>query len=329
MIDLSTEYLGLKLKNPIIVASCGLTNSVNKIKKLEESGAGAVVIKSLFEEEIFNKIRNFSKKNNSEGKYSEGEEYLEYYTKMHDIEKYLEMIKECKKQIEIPIIASINCISSDSWISFAKKVEEAGADALELNISIMSTDIHKTGIENEKIYFKIAQEILKQVSIPVSLKIGNYSAALAHFIYKLSQTGIAGLVLFNRFFSPDIDINNLTITNSSIYSKPEENSQILKWIAIMSDSTECDLAATTGIHTGTEVIKNILAGANTVQIASTIYINGYKQISLILEEIKNWMNNKNYTKLQDFRGKMSSKHIKNPMLYERGQFMKYYSDAKV
>ena len=329
MMDLSTEYLGLKLKNPIIIASCGLTNSVNKIKKLEESGAGAVVLKSLFEEEILNEIRNLSKKNNREGNHSEGEEYLEYYTKMHDIEKYLEMIKECKKQIKIPIIASINCISSDSWISFAKKVEEAGADALELNVSIMPTDIHKTGIENEKIYFEIIQATLKQLSIPVSLKIGNYSSALAHFIYKLSQTGIAGLVLFNRFFSPDIDIDNLTIINSKIYSSPEENLHTLKWVAIMSDVAQCNLAATTGIHSGTDVIKNILAGADAIQIASTVYINGYKQISLMLEEIKDWMNNKNYTKLQDFRGKMNYKHIKNPMLYERGQFMKYYSEAKV
>ncbi|MCF8309458.1 MAG: dihydroorotate dehydrogenase-like protein, partial [Bacteroidales bacterium] len=270
MADLSTNYIGLELKNPIIVGSSGLTNSTKKIKEAEEKGAGAVVLKSLFEEQILYNIHK-AKQESIPSNYPEAADYIANYTQSQEVDKYLQLIKESKEQTDIPIIASINCVSDSEWTSFASKIEEAGADALELNIFILPSDKKKESSQNEKMYFNIIDKVLKQVNIPVIAKISYYFSGLANFAQKLSWTGIKGLVLFNRFYSPDIDIDKFSLKPSNVFSSPDELPVSLRWVAMLSDVVHCDISASTGVHSGEAVVKQLLAGAASVQMSSLFY----------------------------------------------------------
>jgi len=323
--DLTTNYLGLILKNPIIIGSSGLTNSVEKIKKLENSGAGAVVLKSLFEEQLLVDRDKLIEQDEQYFWYPEAIDYINNYSKEFGIKEYSDLIKNAKKDIDIPIIASINCISAGEWILFANRIEDAGADALELNVSLLPSDETRSSEENEKIYFNIIEKVKAKVSIPVSLKMSFYSSGLARLIQKLSWTkNVDSFVLFNRYYSPDIDINNFKIISSNVFSTPEEITTSLRWIALLSGKVECDLIASTGIHSGEGTVKQILAGATAVQIVSAIYKNSPEYITTILNELKDWMKNKGFNSLDEFRGKMSYKKAKNPAAFERVQFMKYF-----
>ena len=326
MANLNTEYLGLKLKSPVIVGSSELNNSVEKIKKHEAAGAGAVVLKSLFEEQILMDI-DAERLNNMYGSFQDVENQLGYYLKAHTVGKYLSLIKEVKEAVSIPVIASINCVSSKEWIDFAKKVEEAGADALEINMFILPADTEKDSKEIEDIYFDIASKITKTVSIPVSLKISSYFSGMANFIQKLSYTDIKGLVLFNKFYAPTIDIEKEAITSGSLYTTSSDNTMPLRWIAILNDNVRCDLAASTGVHTSKDLISNILVGANAVQMVSAIFEKGEGKITEVLNGLSDWMDKKGYQSIEEFRGKLSQKETKNPMLFERVQFMKYFADG--
>ncbi len=326
MADLSTTYLGLQLKNPIIAASSGLTESLKSIKELENNGAGAVVLKSIFEEDITHEYEALTREAKQLGYNAEHFDYLDYQIRERNMTYYTQLIKECKQAINIPVIASINCFSSYEWEYFALNCEKAGADALELNVFILPFDPETKSKNIEKTYFDIAETITRKVSIPVSLKISPYFSNLAGSIQKLSKTGIKGLVLFNRFFSPDIDIENLNLTSSFVFSKAEEIALPLRWISMMSKRVNCDLSASTGIHDGEGVIKQILAGATTVQLASVLYNEGTTVIRKILKTLEEWMDKKGFDKLDDFRGLMSQATSTNPSIYERVQFMKYFSD---
>ena len=324
MADLSIQYMGLKLKNPLIIGSSGLTNSVENIIEFEKRGAGAVVLKSLFEEQIKNDIKTtFSK--TDVGSYPEAEDYISNYSKIHGVEEYLDLIRNCKKAVQIPVIASINCVSASEWTSFALQIQNAGADALELNIYILPSDVSHAGIQNENIYFSILQKIKDQIKIPVALKISPYFSGLANMVQKLSWSGANGLVLFNRFYSPDINIDTLKINATNTFSSPEEMSNTLRWVAILSDTIKTDIVASTGIYDGETVIKMLLAGATAVQIASTLYKNGFGKIEEILSDLVTWMDKNNYSTIHEFKGKMSFKNSQNPAAYERVQFMKHYS----
>ena len=325
--DLTTNYIGLKLKNPIIIGSSGLTESVEKIKDLADNNAGAVVLKSLFEEQIMAEVsQNIY---DDQSGYTDAYEYISEYTKENNIDKYLDLIRKSKEAVDIPVIASINCISDNEWMSFAKKFEDAGADALEINVSMLPFDDNHTSEDNEKIYFDIIEKVRKKINIPVSLKMSHYSAGLANLIKKICWTkNVNGIVLFNRYYSPDIDIENFKITATNILSTPEEISTSLRWIALLSNKVECDLVASTGVHNGKGVIKQILAGATAVQIVSAIYKHGPGHISTILKDTENWMEKNNFSTLDDFRGKMSYEKIDNPAAFERVQFMKYFAGIK-
>jgi len=325
MINLETTYLGLKLKNPIIVGSSGLTNSVDNVIEIEKNGAGAVVLKSLFEEQILEASKKTFEDGDMANYYPEAQDYIHNYTKENDINIYLNLIKDCKKSVEIPIIASINCFSDSDWMDFARRIEKAGADALELNVFILPSDMEKNGIENEKAYLDIANKITSIVQIPVALKLSYYFSSLAKSLVTLSWTKIKGLVLFNRFFSPDIDIDHLEIKSSNVFSTPSDLSISLRWVAMLSNNAHCDIAASTGIHDGKAVIKQLLAGAKAVQIASVLYKKGFKEIGLMLEEIKAWMEKMEFDTIDEFRGKMSFENTRNPAAWERVQFMKYFS----
>lgn len=323
MPNLTTTYLGLKLKNPIIVGSSGLTKTVDGIKKLENHGAGAIVLKSLFEEQIRHEINSLVQQNETPSIYPEAEDYIKSYTQEHKIAEYLDLVKNAKKSVSIPVIASINCMSSSEWTSFGRRIQDSGADALELNIFVMSSSPYKNSEQNEQVYFDVISEIKKHVTIPVSIKISYHFSAMAHTIQKLSWTGIQGMVLFNRFFSPDIDIDKYQVTASNIYSAPSDISIPLRWIALLSSRVEIDLAASTGIHDGTGAIKMLLAGAKAVQVCSTLYKNGVEHLEQILKEIESWMASHQYKTIDDFRGKMALNKVENPGAYERVQFMKH------
>ncbi len=326
MVDLTTKYLGLTLKNPIIVGSSGLTDSPEKIKKLEENGAAAVVIKSIFEEEITHEYEKIVAEEASNRYKDEFLDYLDYRIKSENIDRYTKLIAEAKKAVDIPVIASVNCSSKHEWTNFATAFEEAGADALEVNIFILPSDMSKSPEEIEKTYFDIVSKLKEKIKIPIALKISYYFTSLAQTIQKLSSSGVAGIVLFNRFYSADIDIEKMTITSSNVFSKPDELSLSLRWIAIMSNRVNCDLAASTGIHDGAAIIKQLLAGANAVQVVSSIYNKGPERIQNMLKDLKKWMISNNFETIDQFRGKLSQENSGNPAVYERVQFMKYFSD---
>jgi len=324
MVDLSTQYLGMKLKNPIIAGSSGLTDSVKGIEELEKSGAAAVVLKSIFEEEIALEYDDVLKEASKGGLNMDQFDYYDFHIKGEKLARYTALISESKKAVSIPVMASINCVYSHEWTSFAKQLQTAGADALELNMFFLPSDFERTSEEKEKAYFQIIEKIQKDVTIPVALKISYYFSNLGPMIQKLSETGIAGLVLFNRFYSPDFDIDKMEVVPSNIFSSPSDLSISLRWVAIMAERVNCDLAASTGVHDGKALIKQLLAGANAVQVASTLYLNGKNRIAEMLQTLEEWMAEKGYGSLADFRGKMSQAKSLSPSAYERVQFMKYF-----
>lgn len=322
MIDLKTSYLGLSLKNPIIVSSSGLTNSVEKIKQLEKLGAGAVVLKSLFEEQIMYEAGSLSETSD----YPEAEDYIRNYTKNNSLESYLNLIEEAKKATNIPIIASINCISSDEWIGFARDIEQAGADALELNVYYLPTEKQFEGKEYEGLYFDLVEKLTGLINIPIAVKLGYHFTNLTYMVDKLFYRGAKGVVLFNRFYEPDIDIENFKFRSAEVLSSESDIRYSLRWIGIISGlDIKLDLAASTGVHDGAGVIKQLLAGAQAVMICSTLYKYGVGHLKDIHKELEEWMQRHSYKSIDEFRGKMSYKRIDDPAIYERAQFMKYFS----
>jgi dihydroorotate dehydrogenase (fumarate) len=328
MVDLSTEYLGLKLKNPLIAGSSGLSATAKGVREYEENGAAAVVLKSIFEEEIMYEYEDILREASQEGVNMDQFDYYDFELKSGKIKKYTDLIEECKKSVSIPVIASINCVYSHEWTSFAKQLEEAGADALELNMFFLPSEFDRTSEEKEKAYFQIIEKVQKEVRIPIALKISYYFSNLGPMIQNLSNTGIAGLVLFNRFYSPDFDIEKLEVVSSNVFSNPSDVTISLRWIGIMAERVHCDLAASTGVHDGAALIKQILAGANAVQVVSALYKHGKGHIAAMLETLEGWMKKKGFNSLSDFRGKLSQAKSSNPAVYERVQFMKYFGGAR-
>jgi len=332
MAELNTKYLGLSLSNPIVIGSSGLTNSVKEIVELEQNGAGAVVLKSIFEEQIMLEADYRMKKAEEDGllytEYSETLDYIDVHLKEKELGGYLDMIREAKSKVMIPVIASVNAISSLEWISFAKQIEEAGADALELNIFVMPFNFEKSCTDNEATYYNILKKVKSVVNIPVSVKISPYFANLGSVIMKLEEYGADGVVMFNRFASPDIDINNIKVISAERLSDAHEMPNTLRWIAIMASRVKMSLAASTGIHDGEAVIKQLLAGATVTQITSAVYKNGPGYISTMLNFVNNWMDDHGFNYVDQFRGRLSQSSMQNPESYERMQFMRYFSEIK-
>lgn len=323
MIDLTTKYLGLTLKNPILVGSCGLTNTVSSIRELADNNAGGVVLKSLFEEQIEAELEVNIDHYTTD--YPDAFEYVKGYTRDNAVEKYLDLISDAKKEVDIPVIASINCVSASEWVTFAKGVEKAGADALEINVSLLPSDPRVRCEDHEKLYFAILDKLSKQLEIPLVLKMSRYSPALTNLIHRLSWTGnVDGFVLFNRYYRPDINIDKLEVNQASIFSSPAEMTESLRWIALLAEEVKADLVASTGVHDGAGAIKQLLAGATAVQVVSALYLNGAEQLGTILAELQEWMKEKSYTNLAQFRGQLSSTKLENPADFERIQFMRQY-----
>lgn len=318
-----------------------MTSSLENLKTISRLGAGAVVLKSVFEEQIKFEAGKFIESDQqdikpwneafqeivstTESYYDEAYNYLTSYAEEHTLKKYLSFVREAKNSLHIPVIASINCNSQYDWQYFAKRIQEAGADALELNVYLLPSDLEKKGEEIEQVYFDIIKEVRKYVTIPVAIKTGYYFSSLAKTLVDLSETGIAGLTLFNRPYNPDIDIDNLLVNASNMLSNESEYTNTLRWVAILSGRVKCDIAASTGIHNHQTVIKQLLAGADVVQMASVFYKNGFDVLPGIISGIEQWMVQHSFTRISDFKGMLSKKNIKNPASYERVQFIRLFS----
>jgi dihydroorotate dehydrogenase (fumarate) len=325
MANISTRFFGLDLKSPVIAASSSMTGNKDQILKLAEAGAGAIVLKSIFEEEIYHELQeelNLRSPMHADPEYLD---YFDYVIKEENIRKYLVLIAEVKAKTKVPVVASINCISSGEWTLFARKLEEAGADALELNMFVCPSDFEKTGSANEQFYFETIHKVLQVVNIPVSIKISHYFSNLAGIVRRLAMTGVAGITIFNRFYSPDIDVENEKIISSEILSHPNEYVLPLRWTGILSNCITCELAGTTGVHSAETALKFILAGASAVQIASVLYKEGPRAITRMNEEIAEWMDQKGYATLKDFKGTLSQS-ASATQAWERVQFMKYFGE---
>jgi dihydroorotate dehydrogenase (fumarate) len=324
MPDLSTTYMGLKLKNPIIVGSSGLTSTVKGVEDAAEGGAAAVVLKSIFEEEIAAEYEGVLAEAKAKGMSLESYDYYDYEVRGDRIASYVDLVRQAKKRLVIPVLASINCTYSHEWASFARELESAGADGLELNMFFLPSDLKRSAEEREREYFLVIERVLKQVRIPVALKISTYFSTLAQMIGRLSRTGVRALVLFNRFYSIDFDIEKLTVTGANTLSTPSEMAAPLRWIALMAKRVDCDLAASTGVHDGKGLVKQLLAGAKAVQTVSSLYKNGAGHIAVMLRELEDWMSRHGFRAIPDFRGKMSQAESEDPAVYERVQFMKHF-----
>ena len=328
--NLTTTYLGLELKNPIIAGSSGLTGTLDGIISMEKHGAGAVVLKSIFEEEILLEEKEHLKEAEKNpliySGLSETLDYIDLHIREDNLGKFLQLIRDAKKAVSIPIIGSINCISTEDWVHFTRRMEDAGADALELNIFLNPADFKSK--EFERAYFQIIEKVMATVKIPVSLKISKYFTRLGLTVKALSETGVSGLVMFNRFYAPDIDIEKMELSTPQIFSTPEEQHETLRWIAILSERVNVNIAASTGIHSGEDVIKMLLAGANAIQVVSTLYKNGPEQIGKMLTTLDDWMSDKGFNSVEQFRGKISRKYGADPAAFERMQFMKHFSEIR-
>lgn len=324
MANLQTTYLGIPLKNPLIAASSGLTASVSKIKELEKNGIAAVVLKSIFEEQINSEVNQELSKSIDEGVHN-AEAYIKAYVRSNELGQYLDLIKEAKEAVDIPVIASINCVSNDEWTSYAKTFEEVGADAIELNIFHIPKDRHENIEDIENLYVDIVENVVKQVQIPVSVKFSMYHTNIIRLVDMFKAKGAKGVVMFNRFYEPDFNLKKLSVTSSEIFSDANDIRASLRWVGIVSSMVQTmDIAASTGIHDSDAVIKQLLAGADVTQLCSTLYLNKPKVIKEILKGLETFMVEKQFSSIKDFRGKLSYQKIEDPMLYERAQFMKYF-----
>lgn len=323
MIDISTHYAGLKLRNPLIISSSGLTNNAARNKGFEKAGAGAIVLKSLFEEQIERQSSSLM----HESDFPEAADYIHEYVKANQINSYIELIKNSKSLCSIPIIASINCYKPDIWTEFARQIQEAGADALELNVFSLETDLVYPSDKLKRTYVSILQSVKEAISIPVIVKLSKYVDNLPSLVHALKHNGADAVVLFNRFYQPDIDINTMQLVSGSVFSHHTELSDTLRWTSIISGKIpDMEISSSTGIHGWEDIVKCLLAGATTVQICSSVYNQGDEIISQTITCLEEWMRQTQYRSLGEFRGKLNYSHIANPGLFERSQFMKYFSN---
>lgn len=323
-VDLTTTYLGLELKNPLAVASCSLTESVESLRRLEEAGAAAVVLPSLFEEQIeFEEVELSNVQDRGTESFAEALSYFpepqEYRT---GCDRYLELIGQAKQSLSIPVIASLNGVSRGGWIRYAQLIQEAGADALELNVYLIAADLAVSGQQIESQYLELVTAVRESISIPLSVKIGPYFSSPAHMASQLSEAGADGLVLFNRFFQPDIDLDDVSIAPKLVLSSRHELLLALRWIAILKGRVKASLALTGGVHGAKGLLKGLLVGADVAMVASVLYRKGPDEIGKILADLRSWMEERGYDSIEQLKGSMSQRNCDDPAAFERGNYMK-------
>ena len=323
-IDLTTKYLGLKLKNPLVIAACPLTHQLDTLVRLEAAGAAAAVLPSLFEEQIMHDEIEMTRVH--EIGTDSFAESLTYFPDEDDYhvgpESYLEYIAKAKKAVKIPVIASLNGTSKGGWTRYAKMMQDAGADALELNIYFVATDLNATSQDIEARYLDLVAAVKKSVSIPLAVKVGPYFSAMASMARRLSEAGADGLVFFNRFLQPDINLDTLETTPRLVLSTAYELLTPLRWIAILHGRVDASLALSGGLHDAHGMAKALLAGADVGMVASAIYQNGAEQVGKILTGLREWMEENDYASVEQLKGSMSQENCADPAAFERGNYMK-------
>ena len=325
MATLKTTFAGLELRNPIIVSSSGLTDSAEKNQKFYEAGAGAIVLKSLFEEQIMMEADWLGDPN----MYPEGSDYLVEYVRQHKLSEYLELIKETKKVCPIPVIASINCYQDAEWVGFAQQMEAAGADAIEINILALQTGVQYNYGSFEQRHIDILSHIKKTVRIPIIMKLGDNLTNPIALIDQLYANGAAAVVLFNRFYQPDIDIEKMKQISGNVFSTGADLVKSLRWIGIASAAVnKLDYAASGGIHSPEGIVKAILAGASAVEICSAFYQNSYALVAEYTRFLNLWMDRKGMETISQFKGMLNVSDLNGVNTFERTQFMKYFSSRK-
>src|SRR5947199_443883 len=322
--SLTTNYLGLVLKNPLVVSSCPLSHTVDSIRRLEDSGCSAVVMYSLFEEQITFEslyVDHYLRANTNS--YAES---LNYFPEMDQYnvwpDEYLKLIRLAKESVDIPIIGSLNGVSIGGWTNYAGLIEDAGADALELNVYYVPTSVEMTGREIEEIYLDMLRQVKRAVTIPVAMKLSPFFSSISNMTKRLVNEGANGLVFFNRFYQPDFDLENLEVAPRLVLSNSNELRLPLRWVAILYGRLLADLAITSGVHTSEDVLKGLMAGAKVTMMASELLQNGVRRIKEILGEIEAWMDTREYESVAQMIGSMSQKNCAEPAAFERANYMK-------
>ncbi len=327
--NLKTTYMGLQLESPVVVSACPLSDSMDNIKKMEDSGAGAIVMFSLFEEQI---RRQDALVESVWSKTGDGfAETSSYFPRLADFEvgphEYLEKIRRAKQETGIPIIGSLNGITNEGWIEYAKEIEEAGADGLEINIFFIPADISTTGPQVEQRYLDIVKHVTSSVRIPVAVKLNPYFSAMGHVARRLHDAGAKAFVLFNRFYQPDFDIHHLRVLPNLQFSHASEIRLPLQWLSILYGRIPVSLAATSGVQSETEVIKYILAGADVAMVASTLYKHGIEYIRNMNNGLSDWMDQMGFESIDAFKGVMSQLKVSDPTAYERANYIKIVANS--
>ena len=331
MLDLTTNYLGLKLKNPLVVSPSPLTEQTGNILRMEDAGASAIVLHSLFEEQIAIESHELDKAL-SAGAESFAES-LSYFPDMSrynlGTEGYLEIIRKAKQAVNVPIIASLNGVSTGGWIKYAKEMEQAGADALELNIFFVANDPKLSSEQVEELYTSLVSHVKASVRIPVAVKLAPYFSAMASMAKKLDKAGADALVLFNRFYQPDFDLEALDVKPTLGLSTPNELLLRLHWVATLYGGVKADMAITGGVHTAQDVLKSMMAGARVAMVASSILKNGIEHMETILADLKAWMEEHEYESIRQMQGSMSREKVADPGAFSRANYMKVLSSYAV
>lgn len=323
--DLSTQYLGLELKNPVVASASPLTGEISTLLELEEAGVAAVVLPSLFEEQIEHDDMALHHGLDF-GAEQHGEVFGGYFPELGTYntgpDHYLDTLTAAKNELTIPVIASLNGTSTGGWIRYANLLEEAGADALELNVYLIAADPSATGAEVEDQYLELVAAVRKAVALPLAVKVGPYFSSPAHMAKRLVEAGADGLVLFNRFYQPDIDLEELTTTPNLVLSSPHEMRLVLRWMAILAGRVDASLAATTGIHDAEAVIKLILAGAHVTMMTSALLVRGPRHVAKVLDGVRSWFSERDYVSVAQARGSLSQQSSPDPSAFERVNYMK-------
>jgi dihydroorotate dehydrogenase (fumarate) len=321
MVDLKTKYLGLDLKNPVILGASNLVTKLDNLKRAEEAGASAVVYKSLFEEQI--QLESAQLDDQLEEYNERNAEMVKLFPTIEHAgpEEHLLQVRKVKESLKIPVIASLNAIYTESWIDYAKQLEQTGVDALELNFFYVPRDTDTDGRDVNNKQLEILKAIKPKVKLPISVKMSPFYANPLNIVSHMDKLGIDGVVLFNRLFQPDIDIEKEQHFSPFNLSNPEDNKLSLRFAGLLYGTISASICSNTGIYTGHDVVKMILAGADCVQVVSTVYKNKIEYISTIIKDLENWMESKNYKKLSDFRGKLSQKSLNDPFVYKRAQYI--------
>lgn len=322
--DLSTKYLGLKLKNPLVASASPLSDEIDNLKEMEDAGMAAVVQHSIFEEQITHEVYELDHHmTHGTESFAEALTYFpEPSTFILGPEEYLKHIAQAKKAVKIPVIGSLNGHSAGGWVKYAKNIQEAGADALELNIYFVATDLNISGEKIEQEYIDILRSVKANITIPVAIKIGPFFSSMANMAKRLDAAGADGLVLFNRFYQPDIDLETLTAVPNVLLSTSQAMRLPLRWIAILYGQVKASLAATSGIHTAEDVLRMLMVGADVTMLCATLLKNGIGYSSEILKEMERWMKENEYESVKQMQGSLSQKSCEDPQVFERANYMK-------